>query len=83
MVGSWRPPITEVHGLAPHGQAVRSVSVFRGPCSVIREERRTEDGGNTEKPSPSSEDGQKKTKLTQVFCCMRRASQWASLSTEN
>jgi len=63
MVGSWRPPITEVHGLAPHGQAVRSVSVFRGPCSVIREERRTEDGGNTEKPIPSSEDGQKKNEV--------------------
>src|SRR5207237_2387727 len=27
--GSWRPPTTEVHGLAPHGQAVRSVSVLR------------------------------------------------------
>ena len=27
MVGSWCPPITEVHGLAPHGQAVRSVFV--------------------------------------------------------
>jgi hypothetical protein len=25
MVDSWRPPITEVHGLASHGQAVRSM----------------------------------------------------------
>jgi len=27
-VGSWRPTISEVHGLAPHGQAVRSIFVF-------------------------------------------------------
>jgi hypothetical protein len=25
MADSWRPPITEVHGLASHGQAVRSL----------------------------------------------------------
>ena len=24
MAGSWRPPNSEVHGLAPHGRAVRS-----------------------------------------------------------
>jgi metallophosphoesterase (TIGR00282 family) len=29
MVGSWRPTISEVHGLAPHGQAVRSICAFR------------------------------------------------------
>src|SRR5260370_39210569 len=27
-VGSWRPTISEVHGLALHGQAVRSIFVF-------------------------------------------------------
>src|SRR5215467_3437609 len=27
MVGSWRPPNSEVHGLVPHGQAVRSFLV--------------------------------------------------------
>ncbi len=30
-VGSWRPTISEVHGLALHGQAVRSIFVF---CSA-------------------------------------------------
>jgi hypothetical protein len=30
MVGSWRPTISEVHGLAPHGQAARSILVSSG-----------------------------------------------------
>jgi hypothetical protein len=28
MVGSWRPPNSEVHGLVLHGLAVRSVAAF-------------------------------------------------------
>jgi hypothetical protein len=32
MVGSWRPLISEVHGLAPHGQAVRSILVSEDFC---------------------------------------------------
>ena len=28
MVGSWCPPISEVHGLASHGLAVRSLFLF-------------------------------------------------------
>jgi len=36
-VGSWRPTISEVHGLALHGQAVRSIFLFccleESPCA--------------------------------------------------
>jgi 2',3'-cyclic-nucleotide 2'-phosphodiesterase len=35
-VGSWRPTISEVHGLALHGQAVRSIFVF---CCVKKSMR--------------------------------------------
>jgi len=35
-VGSWRPTISEVHGLAPHGQAVRSVFVFGDTKKYMR-----------------------------------------------
>ena len=35
MVDSWCPPISEVHGLASHGRAVRSVLIFRGSFSVF------------------------------------------------
>ncbi len=35
-VGSWRPTISEVHGLALHGQAVRSIFVFRGVKESMR-----------------------------------------------
>ncbi len=41
-VGSWRPTISEVHGLAPHGQAVRSISLsgeFRRGTKVTRNMR--------------------------------------------
>ena len=34
--GSWRPTISEVHGLALHGQAVRSIFVFRGVKESMR-----------------------------------------------
>jgi hypothetical protein len=33
--GSWRPTISEVHGLALHGQAVRSIIVFSAQFSVV------------------------------------------------
>ena len=36
MVGSWRPTISEVHGLAPHGQAVRSIFAFRSLKESMR-----------------------------------------------
>jgi 2',3'-cyclic-nucleotide 2'-phosphodiesterase len=35
-VGSWRPTISEVHGLAPHGQAVRSIFVFWDTKKLMR-----------------------------------------------
>ena len=35
-VGSWRPTISEVHGLAPHGQAVRSIFVFGDTNEFMR-----------------------------------------------
>ncbi len=35
MAGSWRPPISEVHGLVPHGPAVRSIPVFSAQYSVV------------------------------------------------
>lgn len=38
MVGSWCPPISEVHGLAPHGEAVRSVLVFSLSLLVVSKE---------------------------------------------
>jgi 2',3'-cyclic-nucleotide 2'-phosphodiesterase len=34
MVGSWRPPNSEVHGLVLHGRAVRSVVAFTG-CGAL------------------------------------------------
>jgi len=36
MAGSWRPTISEVHGLVPHGQAVRSIFAFRGVKESMR-----------------------------------------------
>jgi len=33
--GSWRPTISEVHGLALHGQAVRSILVFSAQHAVV------------------------------------------------
>jgi hypothetical protein len=38
MVDSWRPPISEVHGLAFHGRAVRSFPVFSSQFSVFSKE---------------------------------------------
>ncbi len=35
-VGSWRPTISEVHGLAPHGQAVRSIFAFGNTKKSMR-----------------------------------------------
>jgi hypothetical protein len=34
-VGSWRPPISEVHGLASHSRAVRSVVAFTR-CDAVK-----------------------------------------------
>jgi metallophosphoesterase (TIGR00282 family) len=36
MVGSWLPPNSEVHGLVPHGQAVRSFFVVATPNRQMR-----------------------------------------------
>ncbi len=35
MADSWCPPISEVHGLASHGPAVRSILVFSNSFQVI------------------------------------------------
>ena len=44
MVGSWRPTISEVHGLALHGQAVRSILVFSRQFLVVSKKKQDEVG---------------------------------------